>query len=473
MRREREPDERWAAQKAATRRSADPAAARAGASPVRAGTGVPDVLALQRSAGNLVVSALLRPVVARYESGEHAQMAGGSRAVKIHGQTVTEGELAAMGDLYETPDEMYAADPAEFKALLDLIRRDKAAFEGVAGAKKVSNAEWEAATKGRPANKRYLELARRNDPHFAPSTTPGSQIGNYKSEWEKWHAQALGLAVEAAATGAKAPPERAVAANGFASHFLTDAFSAGHLFSKTEANFMARNEWGKQKTTGMIFKETAFTKAVAKGVLGDPGAGAKLATKELKLIDWGPVSEQRFSELIWQMADSAPDDFFNAFGRLVHDKLNTDILTKSGGIQVENDNGDKWPLSGDETLASSPKTKEIARKAVEQSYANLDKAMADAAGRGGSPTSLDPYFKAVWAFVPRASKGAGDAQLKAIVDTFTDPSKPETLKAFIELTVAQIDTAIEALTTRGNMRDKPAPKTAPAPTAPVPTGAKY
>jgi hypothetical protein len=427
------------------------------------------VLGLQRSAGN---SAVTRALVARYESGEHAQMAAGGRAITIHGVKVTEGELAAMGDLYETPDEMYAADPAEFKAIVDLIRRDKQAFEGVAGVKKVTNPEWEAATKGRPKGKRYLDLAARNDTHFAPSTTPGSTVANYKSEWEKWHTQAITLCVEEAAKGGKTPPERAIAANGFASHFLTDAFSAGHLFSKSDANAMAKTQWSKQKTTGWIFKETAFTKAVAKGVLADPVAGPKLATKELKLADWGPVTEQRFSELIWQMADSAPDEFFNAFGRLVHDKLNTDILTKTGGIEVENDVGDKWRLSGDETLAQSTKTKEIARKAVEQSYKNLDKTMAEAAATGGTPASLDPYFKAVWAFVPRASKGGGDAQLKTVVDTFTDPSKPETLKAFIELTVAQIDTAIDALTTRGNMRDKRAAPATPPP-APVPVGPKY
>ena len=421
------------------------------------------LLALQASAGNAAVAQTL----ARYESGEHAQMATGKRSVTIKGITLTESDLAALGDLYETPDELYAADATELKTIVDLIRRDKEAFEGVAGKKKVTNPEWEAATKGRPANKRYLELAKRNDPHFAP---PG-KTGDHKSEFEKWHLQALQLAIEEGAKGGKVVPEKAVAINGFGTHFLTDAFSAGHIVSKQDAMTKAQTEWGKQKTTGWVFKETAFTKAVAKGVLADPVAGKKLATKELDLVQWGDVTEERFSELIWQMADSEPAQFFNAFGRLVHDKLNQEITTKSGGIEVENDLGDKWRLSGDETLALSPKTKELAQKAVAQSYANLEKALAEAAAKGGSPPSLDPYLKAVWAFVPRPSKGTGDAQVKAMVDTFTDPSKTETVNAFIALTVAQIDTAIEALTARGIMRDKPVKK-APSPSSPGPVGPK-
>ena len=183
------------------------------------------LLALQASAGNAAVVQTL----ARYESGEHAQMATGKHSVTIKGVTLTESDLAALGDLYETADELYAADATELKPIVDLIRRDKDAFEGVAGKKKVTNPEWEAATKGRPANKRYLELAKRNDPHFAP---PG-KTGDHKSEFEKWHLQALQLAIEEGAKGGKVVPEKAVAINGFGTSSPTRSRPATSLPSRT------------------------------------------------------------------------------------------------------------------------------------------------------------------------------------------------------------------------------------------------
>jgi hypothetical protein len=90
--------------------------------------------------------------------------------------------------------------------------------------------------------------------------------------------------------------------NAFGAHFLTDAFSAGHLINKPIVTQFARERWDNAPTTGLVFKENAFTKAVAANVLADSRAGAQLRGMELKLIDWGEVTVTRFSEFLWQFA---------------------------------------------------------------------------------------------------------------------------------------------------------------------------
>ena len=404
------------------------------------------VLQFQRGAGNAAVTRLL----ARYEGGEHAQMGSATRGMKVNGVELTESDLVAMGDLYKDPAAMQKADPAELTRLRDLVRRDKEHFEGKAGVKAVSNTEWEAATKGRPAGERYMDLAKANDTHFAPlASGAASTKGDHKSEFRKHHLNALGKVLEAskARGGPGGVPDEAKLINGFGTHFLTDAFSAGHLVNKDDAMTQAKTAWSKQTFTGSFFKESAFTKSVASKILADKAAGAKLATKELDMVKWGDVTPTRFSEFIYQMSAKKPDLFFNAFARLVHDKLNESIKDKATALEVENKRGDTWTLAGDDTLAASPETLRIARQAVDQCHLNLVDFAQDVT------LSLPGLVDKVWDYTPRpTAKGANT--LKDAVDIYTDPQKTKTVDAFAELAIAQIDTLIEQLTNEGYMRDK-------------------
>jgi hypothetical protein len=392
-------------------------------------------------------------VVHRYESGEHAQAGDPKHKTTINGVTMDEGDLAAMGDLYATPDDMYKAPAAELQNLVNLIERDKKFYSG-GGGTPVSNAEWAAATSGRPKDKQYLELAKKNDPHFAPPSTgsPGPK-GDNKSEWRKYHQQAIFLTIASTAAGKTGVPEEAVVQNGFAAHFLTDAFSAGHLVNKDDAMATAQTAWATQKTSGTFFKETAFTKDVAHRVLSDSKVAALMAGKQLKEVQWGDVTEQRFSEFIWQMASSKPELFFNSFARLVHDQLNQSINDPAKALEVTNVRGDPpWSLSGDETLSKSPQTLKMMQAAVAQSYANLEAA----AKLTATPSDLEPFFKAVWDYTPVPTK-SGKSTLNTVVSTFTDPKDPKTVAAFAQLVIDQIDTLVVELTSQGYMRDRPKP----------------
>jgi hypothetical protein len=416
------------------------------------------VLGLQRSVGNAAVVKLMnrpanrgRRLISRYEAGEHAQF-GGSRVVTINGVALKEGELIAMGDLYETADLMLSADPSELTRLVKLIRRDVQARLGTAGVTEVSNAEWEAATAGRPRGQSYADLAEDNATHFAPG--PGR---NHKSEFERWHRKALEIAHQQA-PGGWAVPDRAYAINGFACHFLTDAFSAGHLINKQTIIDRAIKAWAATPTTGIYFKENALTKGVAHAVLNDRTAGPKLRQHELKMIVWDEVTEQRFSEFLWQISDDkgAREGFFASFLKLIHDQLNGSINgPASDAVEVTNNRGDTWLLSGDATLGASFKTLAIGSMAVAQADQNLEQA-----ARTTGALDFDALFKAVWDFTPRPT-ASGAARIERAISSMLTYGDPATIAALSKITIDNIDVVIAKLIERGYMRRKAAATPAP------------
>jgi hypothetical protein len=192
---------------------------------------------------------------------------------------------------------------------------------------------------------------------------------------------------------------------------------------------------------------------------------AKLKGYQLDLVKKGPVTVQRFSELLWQFAKREPDTFFNLFARIVHDRLNRDIAIGKG-ILVENDAnpGKTWRLSGDETLIKSDETRDMARAAVRASEENLRTVATDPAD-----PDVDALIKRVWAFVPRASKTApqddisGAEQVRRIVEEYTNPANASVIADVSALSIKEIDTGIEELVKKKVLIPPPPPTPAPAP----------
>jgi hypothetical protein len=415
------------------------------------------VLGLQRLAGNQAVHQLLaskgtpdsllhelvlrsgRSTVYRYGTGEHAQL-GSGRTVTVNGVPMTEGDLIALGDFFASPDDMFKAAPDELRRLVALIERDRRSVEGKGDAG-VTAEEWQAATGGR-----YVELARANDAHFAPSTDPRvSTPADHKSEWQKLHRQALD-----SAHSARSVTDQARAINGFASHFLTDAFAAGHLVAKAQVMDHAKKKFDALHTSGLVFTENAFTQGVARRVLADTAVQSKLAGKELKLLAWGDFTPERFSEMLMKLQEREPGTFYNIFAKLVHDSLNDAIRGgPDAGLEVSNARGDTWRLSGDDTLALSPRTKDIANAAVAESDHNLDLAAA-----AGGALDYDVLFQKVWAYTPHPT-ATGQKLVDETVDKYADPGNTETIEAAARFVISTIDAAIAGLQTRGYVRDKP------------------
>jgi hypothetical protein len=395
------------------------------------------ILRLQRAVGNRAIARLVagepRRVLARYDTGEHAQF-GSDQVVFERGDVkITEAEMVTMGDLYERPEDMYQADIDELRRLVALVRRDKAAYlSGRVKEDGVSNAEWDKATPTGPHRKKsFMTLAEENTTHYAPRAA-GSDGTDHKAEWERIHRQALDMA-----HAAKTPEEaqRALAFNAFAGHFLTDAFAAGHLPSKLDVTERAERNWNKQSTWGWIFTESIFTRMVAERVLADKNAGPKLRKYKLRIAAWGDMTEERLSELLWAFSQREPGLFFETFIKIVHDVLNRT------GVEVDNARGDgPWVLPGDGRLASSPKTLEVANAAVAASVANLRIAYATK-----GPLDYPKLFANVWAYVPRPTKAA-QAHIDDVLARNLDPvHRSETLDAFVEFLVGHIDAVIGGL----------------------------
>src|SRR4051812_48704223 len=278
------------------------------------------VLQLQRTAGNRAVTGGLRSsrrTLARYESPEHVDIgdkyaaqlatwiltAEGKAWVKRYGlerdvggldvdwyalgkrkighgpRTLSPGEIIALsGDFYEGWVDLATAPVAEVNDILTAIQLERE------GKLSNANARYEEITKQYRKDhpeQHYLELARRNSPHFTP--------GN-RERWRKMHAEAIALA--------KKPPqgktkfreadfgdqgaahdddfEQALFIDAAAGHFLTDAFASGHLFHKDKLD-VAISTYLRDNALGPSNPEMG----AYYGLVGAAGAMAQLVLKNI------------------------------------------------------------------------------------------------------------------------------------------------------------------------------------------------
>ena len=349
----------------------------------------------------------------------------------INGVVMDYGVGIAMGDLFETPDDMAKASPQELQELANLILREKSG-------QNVSQAEWQKATKGR-----YLELAEKNKTHFAPqnpslapATSAGAASPNHKTTWQQHHTAAL----NASQSGDK---DRALATNAFADHFLTDAFAAGHLINKTDVmeKFKSQlkvNSKGDFVPASEAFfddiAQTAFTGAVA----------TEFSTYETVERHYGfhpnINSVSRFSTLLQGIYKEEPDLLANSVTKGIHDKLNT----LPGGLPVQNARGDKWHLSGDGTLNTDTTT--IAHQAVAQSQLNVI-SVYNVIGALDYPT----LFQKVWDYTPQPTAD-GVTQVSDAVTKGTDITSADLKNAVVSLIKKNYKLILDELVKRKKLR---------------------
>jgi hypothetical protein len=366
--------------------------------------------------------------VQRYEAGEHSQFGESKQEFEINGVKMSYGEIIAMGDFFESPDDMHKASATELQGIVDLIRKDATA-PGVA----VKTEEWQRATGGR-----YVKLAEKNAAHFSPSNPAilsgtGTSTENNKSRWEALHSEAITKALQG-------KRDEALETNAFADHFLTDAFASGHLINKPDVMEKARKE--------IAAGGTKFFDDVAKTVWADqPTANfvSQFETVEFKGVIFRPNinSADRFSKLLKGINDKEPDVLANSIARVVHDVLNV------SGVEVTNAKGDTWTLQGDGKL--NAKSLEIGKKAVARSRQNIIDVLntPDVISGGTVPPApnLPALYKSVWDYVPTPTV-KGTADIKTQVSTYTDPKQQATIDAVANLIKLNIHAIIDELVNR-------------------------
>jgi hypothetical protein len=412
-----------------------------------------------------------------YDTGEHVlagngQYEGMLRVGKGQSVPMSYGQIIAMGDLYETADDLMKADPGELNRLKTLIERSTKFYEGKKSNRSldVSNEEWDDATKGR-----YLKLAEGNYEHFSPRTVAmrsayhGSH-GDNKSQWEHYHR----LAIEDAQQEFLAQPpnvsiffERALIINAFGDHFLTDAFAAGHLINKEVMIHQFRSTFFKGKDLSSAGER--FFDRVAdiawKGDLAEKFSKLEAVDYPTAHVPWWvgvvpilipiagrdvpvPVhppinTADRFATVLKQAATQQPERVGNLIVKALHDYLN------ENGVEVTNDAGDgKWILPGDGTMTAGTgsltesdlaKNLEIMRKAVQQSINDIN----DPSIRADN-LNFNKYFSGVWRYVPKPTS-ASQKQVATLIANYTDPTSSVLVQALADIATEQLNSFVKAL----------------------------
>jgi hypothetical protein len=403
-----------------------------------------------------------------YDTGEHVMAGNGLYAERLRagkGASVplSYGQIIAMCDLYATVDDLFDADPAELNRLKTLIVRSTAFYEGKRGnsALDVSNEEWDAATGGR-----YLKLADGNYEHFSPPTVAmgaGQKTvhGNNRQQWEYYHRRAIEDAQqEYLRSSATTSPffERALVINAFGDHFLTDAFSAGHLINKEV--LIARYKSAFYKGNDLSDAGKKFFESVAdKAWVGDVAARfSKLETYDRPVIwgflplPWHPNidSASRFATVLKEAAKQQPDRVGNLIVKALHDYLN------EHGIEVTNGAGDgTWVLPGDGTLAVGTgaltpadlaKNLTIMRRAVQQSIDQVNSPAIRV-----SNLQYQPLFDAVWRNVPHLTP-ASQGQMTALIADYSNSGSATLVQAAARIVTEQLQAFIKLLIQEHKLR---------------------
>ncbi len=314
-----------------------------------------------------------------------------------------------------------------------------------AGAKDVSNSEWGNPTVG--IGQRYIDLAITNNSHFAPPPAGTTTALAYnKQSWETYHAKAIQIA--RAGTNSTALDD-AYPVNAFGDHFLTDAFSAGHLINKEYVmkQFIANVlTGGKVNSAG----DRMFER-IADGALAVPAINKKLGRFEVISSSWYEpnwdlndtgtfVPEVFYRILVRIMEDTAHNGsskIANLAVKAIHDYLNSYQVGGVKGVPVKNKKGNSWNLTGDGTLNLD--NIKIIQLAVKQSVLNIEDSVSNSA------TPLSSFYQKVWDYVPDLSDPVTSKIVNDAISIYTNPSSDALVKKAVTLIEGELDTLLNEL----------------------------
>lgn len=397
-----------------------------------------------------------------YATGEHV-LAGDDlyvdrlRVGAPPGVPFSYGQLIAMADLYASVEQMAGADVVELTTLKALIEQSTAYHRDNRGDSSldVSSEAWDTAT-----GKRFRQLAQRNYRHFSPNplvaqaafSNVASKHGTNKSAWEEHHRKAID---EARRMFVAQPPQASavlaewpLVINAFGDHFLTDAFSAGHLINKEatieffRVGFLAGNTLTPQGTE--FFRKVAllaFTGDVAQKF-------SALETVDYPVyaagwcFKWHPNINtwERFSEVLIAAAQQEPEAVGNLCVLSLYDKLN-----RAADIEVFNTAGDApWKLTGDGTLNTANLA--IMRRAVKQSAENITDPSIFV-----SAVDYAAYFSKVWKHVPQLTE-ASQRRIATMTTVYTRPDSDVLIAAAASIVQRTVTQLIAALLTNGKLK---------------------
>jgi hypothetical protein len=236
------------------------------------------------------------------------------------------------------------------------------------------------------AAKNYEHFANPDRKHPAPGRDGDSADGSYRAQ----HERAIQLAYQAGCAGRD--PAMAYAREAAAEHFLTDAFSAGHIRTPRKSI----NEFWNARYPNFFRAFTRFMEdrmVAGLGQTGDlPGRWLPDGLKRDGFHHLGMDKDGVHQQIQAKLAAAPPITFGDLLGKLTHD------VDNENGLWVVNDVGNKWKAYGDNQMASHSATRITTTRAVALGVADLDAARAlgaaDAAGAARSPQEVCAAVKA-------------------------------------------------------------------------------
>ncbi len=357
-------DRRAAAERTSARRFA---AQQVSATDAVRPTGPGLLLGLQRQVGNRAVRAAFAPppTAQRFVGKEHKQLGDSTgRTVDLgNGVVLSWGDLVALsGDEYGSIDDLLADTKTDVgkQRLLAAIRDDHIPDPSTAKLPEPTDAQKSDRFVA------FLGLASENSAHF-------NNAGQAIDRWSTDHSTALTAALDAGLSNDAAGRQLAQAREAFAQHFLTDAFSGGHIRTPRpdiigwyRANFgppvvdtfisrlTARLIDG---LVAQISPQTRWPDFVVRSKV-DKAVGARLATAIAK-IDGGRAKLNDYFAL----------GIAGVVSGAMHD------MEGKRGVAVSSEaHPEPWTAYGDAQLSDSPVSKEQAELAIAGATAQVDTA---------------------------------------------------------------------------------------------------
>ncbi len=355
-----------------------------------------------------------------FDTGEHIQIVdtaipGLAKTLNIRGVEMTFGEISAMPDFYAAPSDLNTTETAKLSALLAAMRSGKS----------ISESEWAKLSE------HYFQLKENNNDHFALGKD--GRLTNNRDSFRRYYSDGLSIA--------KVNPDQGRLYAAWSMHYLTDAFSSGHLFNKAEAMRAFDANMKNPQIQDRFFDQLA-------GALYADKNSKSLANYEVNgfftnLLGFNWISgtidtKEDIKKLLRGIYSAKPDMFANMSVAALHDSLN------AKGVDVENDKGDVWHAYGDGQLSKSPQSIVSMQKAISIMNDEIERVKT---GKAPLTTPED-----VWSHVPRPTASSGQPFIDGEMKALTNPLNAR-LVGYIKSKAAEfMPTLIETLVAQGYLK---------------------
>jgi len=317
--------------------------------------------------------------VQRWGSPEHMEL-GDTTGIKIDiggGFELTFGQVVALaGDEFASLEQLRAATETDEGRKMIRAHLERAGIPGEAAALLPAP----TPENREQATTEYITLALDNSSHFAGG---GTAVEN----WLSHHAQAIDSAIQAGLSNDESLMNQAYMTEAFGNHFLTDAFSSGHIrVPRQEITDYYTNEFAPlvfdhllnhlrdrliDEIYDQVDEQTILDEAA--WVVGGIGGGLSV--------------EAGIRHKIRTAINGKLNQAFQAAGgrQVVIQKLGLglagiiagamhDMENRDGLLVVSNVDGIPWEAYGDENLDKNPQHKAHVEEAVRTSVADLERA---------------------------------------------------------------------------------------------------